>query len=168
MWYEGNFQRGIVIEEFGVNVGLMDSIKQKVFSGTMWMAAVSVCQEVLQFVVQIVLARLLLPHDYGVAAIAATICSRSCSRLCSERSCRIRSRMRRRLSREEWRVGFLPRGRPPAFLSGEWFLWGGKTAAFSVACLGAYLVSARLLLPVEFLFVRDGLMGLLRKHDDRK
>lgn len=52
----------------------MASIKQKVFSGTMWMAAVSVCQQILQFVVQIVLARLLVPHDYGVAAIAATIC----------------------------------------------------------------------------------------------
>lgn len=49
-------------------------LKQKVFSGTMWMAAVSVCQQVLQFVVQIVLARLLMPHDYGVAAIASTIC----------------------------------------------------------------------------------------------
>lgn len=49
-------------------------LKEKVFSGTMWMAAVSVCQQVLQFVVQIVLARLLVPHDYGVAAIASTIC----------------------------------------------------------------------------------------------
>lgn len=65
-------------------------------------------------------------------------------------------------------VGFLPRGMPPELLSGEWFLWGGKTASFAVVCLGIYLISARLLLPVEFLFVRDGLMSLLRKRGDRK
>ena len=52
----------------------MLSLKQKVISGTLWMAAVSCGQQVLQFVVQIVLARLLVPHDYGTAAIVMCVC----------------------------------------------------------------------------------------------
>ena len=50
------------------------SIKDRVFSGTLWMAAISFGQQILQFVLQIVLARLLLPHDYGAAAIVMTVC----------------------------------------------------------------------------------------------
>lgn len=54
---------------------MSDSLKQTVFGGTMWMAGISLCQQALQFVVQIVLARLLVPHDYGVAAVVMTLCS---------------------------------------------------------------------------------------------
>ncbi len=53
---------------------MVNSIKSHVFSGTLWMAAVSCGQQVLQFVVQIVLARLLVPHDYGTAAIVMCVC----------------------------------------------------------------------------------------------
>lgn len=49
------------------------SLKQKVFTGTLWMAAISFGQQVLAFVVQIVLARLLVPKDYGVVALVMTI-----------------------------------------------------------------------------------------------
>lgn len=51
-----------------------DSIKKTVISGTLWMAVVSCSQQVIQFVVQIVLARLLVPHDYGAAAIVMCVC----------------------------------------------------------------------------------------------
>ena len=50
------------------------SIKEHVFSGTLWMFAVSGGQQILQFIVQIVLARLLVPHDYGTAAIVMCVC----------------------------------------------------------------------------------------------
>ena len=49
------------------------SLKQRVFAGTLWMAAISFGQQVLAFVVQIVLARLLVPKDYGVVALVMTI-----------------------------------------------------------------------------------------------
>lgn len=49
------------------------SLKQRVFTGTLWMAAISFGQQVLAFVVQIVLARLLVPKDYGVVALVMTI-----------------------------------------------------------------------------------------------
>ena len=49
------------------------NLKQRVFSGTLWMAAISFGQQVLAFVVQIVLARLLVPKDYGVVALVMTI-----------------------------------------------------------------------------------------------
>lgn len=49
------------------------SLKQRVFTGTLWMAAISFGQQVLAFAVQIVLARLLVPKDYGVVALVMTI-----------------------------------------------------------------------------------------------
>lgn len=49
------------------------SLKQKVFMGTLWMAAISFGQQVFAFVVQIVIARLLVPKDYGVVALVMTI-----------------------------------------------------------------------------------------------
>ena len=49
------------------------SLKQRVFTGTLWMAAISFGQQVLAFVVQIVLARLLVPKDYGVVSLVMTI-----------------------------------------------------------------------------------------------
>ncbi len=52
-----------------------DSIKKTVFSGTLWMATISCGQQVLQFLLQIVLARLLVPHDYGAAAIVMCVCA---------------------------------------------------------------------------------------------
>ena len=39
------------------------------------MAAISFGQQILQFVLQIVLARLLVPHDYGTAAIVMCVCT---------------------------------------------------------------------------------------------
>lgn len=50
------------------------SVKSKVFSGAIWMASISLLQQVLQFIVQIILARLLLPDDYGTAAIVMSVC----------------------------------------------------------------------------------------------
>lgn len=52
---------------------MVTSLKQRVFSGTLWMSAISFGQQVLAFCVQIVLARLLVPKDYGVVAIVMTI-----------------------------------------------------------------------------------------------
>ena len=52
---------------------MSDSLKQRVFTGTLWMATISFGQQVLAFVVQIVLARLLVPKDYGVVALVMTI-----------------------------------------------------------------------------------------------
>ena len=52
---------------------MAESLRQKVFSGTLWMVFMSGGQQVLSFLVQLVLARLLVPHDYGVAAIVMTI-----------------------------------------------------------------------------------------------
>lgn len=51
------------------------SLKSKVFSGAIWMASISFLQQIVQFLVQIVLARLLLPDDYGTAAIVMSICT---------------------------------------------------------------------------------------------
>lgn len=50
------------------------SLKNKVFSGAIWMASISFLQQVVQFLVQIVLARLLVPDDYGTAAIVMSVC----------------------------------------------------------------------------------------------
>lgn len=47
--------------------------KQKAFSGTLWMMGASFGRQILQFAVQIVLARILLPRDYGIAALVMTI-----------------------------------------------------------------------------------------------
>lgn len=52
---------------------MVQSFKKKAFSGSLWMAGVSFGQQIVQFAVQIVLARLLLPRDYGVAALVMTI-----------------------------------------------------------------------------------------------
>lgn len=52
---------------------MADTVRQKVFSGTLWLMGVSFAQQILQFVVQIVLARLLVPNDYGTAALVMTI-----------------------------------------------------------------------------------------------
>ena len=49
------------------------SLKQRVFVGTLWMSATSFGRQVLAFVAQIVLARLLVPKDYGVVAIVMSI-----------------------------------------------------------------------------------------------
>lgn len=53
--------------------GMATTLKQRVFAGTLWMAVISLGQQVLAFVVQIVLARLLVPKDYGVVALVMTI-----------------------------------------------------------------------------------------------
>ena len=52
---------------------MVQSFEKKAFSGSLWMAGVSFGQQIVQFAVQIVLARLLLPRDYGVAALVMTI-----------------------------------------------------------------------------------------------
>lgn len=52
---------------------MKSSLKSKVFSGVIWMAGISACQQIMAFFVQIILARLLVPHDYGVAALVMTI-----------------------------------------------------------------------------------------------
>lgn len=53
---------------------MSSSLKKKVFSGAVWMSSISLLQQVLQFLVQIVLARLLVPKDYGTAAIVMSLC----------------------------------------------------------------------------------------------
>ena len=47
----------------------MDNIKQKVFSNLIWRFAERVGAQLVGFVVSIVLARILLPEDYGTIAL---------------------------------------------------------------------------------------------------
>ena len=51
------------------------SFRERVFSGAIWMSFISFLQQILQFVVQIVLARLLVPQDYGTVAIVMSVCT---------------------------------------------------------------------------------------------
>lgn len=53
---------------------MSESLKKKVFSGAIWMSSISLLQQIFQFLVQIVLARLLVPKDYGTAAIVMSLC----------------------------------------------------------------------------------------------
>ena len=47
----------------------MNSIKSKVISGIFWQYAQRLSAQIVQFIVSLILARLLLPEDFGTIAI---------------------------------------------------------------------------------------------------
>lgn len=57
----------------GIGIGIDSSISRKVINGALWVTAASILARVLTLVSGIILARLLVPEDFGLMAIAMSI-----------------------------------------------------------------------------------------------